>query len=105
MPFRVALRQSNLRNGHAHLMNVSRPASPHYGKLWTDEEVMRNFAPSTASIDAIYTWLEASGVSNIEERRGWLHFEMTSSTAEDLLRSEFFEHHDSEGAIRVACDE
>ena len=39
--FRIALTQRNLDKGYDHLMSVSHPSSPNYGKLWTAEDVRK----------------------------------------------------------------
>jgi tripeptidyl-peptidase-1 len=87
-------------------MSVSHPSSPKYGKLWSAEDVRNTFSPSEESTEAVRNWLASAGIQDVEERRGWLVFETTIAHAEELMRSEYYEHQDLEtGAIRIGCDE
>jgi tripeptidyl-peptidase-1 len=105
VPFRIALKQNNLEHGYDYLMNVSHPASQHYGKLWTSEDIQRSFAPSSDSVDAVLDWLLASDIRHIDLKKGWLHFETSVASIESLIHCEYYEHVDQDGAIRIACDE
>lgn len=105
---RIALTQSNLDKGYAHLMEVSDPHSVNYGKHWTVEEIHAEFAPSDETIEAVKTWLEESGFNrdNIAESasRGWLGVDMPVHKAESLFDTEYYEHEDEDGVVRIGCD-
>ena len=106
--FHIALKQSNLENAYDYLLNVSHPSSPHYGKLWSNEEVRKTFEPAYESVDAVRAWLMGSGIKDVVESasKGWLSFETTVSHAEGLLQSQYYEHTDAQsGAVRLTCGE
>ena len=110
LPMRIALTQSNLDNAHQHLMDVSDPASPNYGKHWTPEEVIEAFKPSDDTISAVKYWLAGAGISleriTHSDNKGWFAFHATAEEAEDLLMTEYHEYEDLEtGGIMPACDE
>jgi hypothetical protein len=42
LPMRIGLAQSGIDAAHDHLMDISNPRSPNYGKYWTQEEVWSN---------------------------------------------------------------
>ena len=104
--FRMGLKQSNLEHAYDYLMNVSHPSSPHYGRLWTPEEVRETFAPSKDSVDAVNTWLESAGIEDVVYRKGWVSFQTTVYHAEELLQSKYYEHEDLQtGDLRIGCDQ
>ena len=77
---------------------------------WSAEEVHDAFAPHEDTVAALRSWLQESGIA--EERikhssnKGWMSFSATAAEAEELLRTEFYEHqHISSGKMSVGCDE
>lgn len=100
-----ALKQRNLENADNYLMRVSHPSSPEYGKLWTSDDVREAFSPSEESIDAVKEWLADAGIEDVQEKKGWVVFESSIASVEDLIRTEYHEHEDVQsGAIRLGCD-
>ena len=108
IPVRIALTQSNLDKGYAYLMEVSDPHSVNYGKHWSVEEIHAEFAPSDDTIEAVKLWLEELGFhrDDIAESasRGWLGVDMPVHQAESLFDTEYYEHEDEDGAVRIGCD-
>ena len=108
LPIRIALTQSNLDEGYNHLMDVSDPTSSNFGKHWSIEEIHAKFAPSDETIEAVKLWLEESGFhhDDISEStsRGWLGVDMPVAKAESLFGTEYYEHKDEDGNVRVGCD-
>lgn len=110
LPVRIGMTQSNLDRGHDHLMDVSDPDSPNYGKHWSVEQVHDLFAPSTESVDAIRGWLEAAGIraERISQsvNKQWMQFDASTAELEDLVKAKFhrFEHK-IQAKTSVACDE
>lgn len=45
LPMKIGLAQSNLDKGYEYLLDISDPVSPNYGKHWTQDEVVKAFAP------------------------------------------------------------
>lgn len=106
--FHIALKQSNLENAYDYLLNISHPSSPHYGKLWSQEEVRKTFEPAYESVEVVQAWLMDSGIEDVVESasKSWLSFEVTVSQAEGLFQSQYYEHTDPHsGAVRIACGE
>ena len=110
LPMRVGLTQSSLEDAHGHLMDVSDPTSPNYGKHWTSDQVNEVFQPSNDTVQAVKQWLEESGISSSKISQSpnkiWLNFGATVEEAERLLYTKYdvFEHK-MKGDLTVACDE
>ena len=103
--FKIALKQSGLDEGYAHIIDVSDPQSANYGKLWTPQQVASTFRPAPGAAETVSTWLTASGIGDVVERKGWLSFETSVSKAESLFNSTYYEHEDLQsGALRMGCD-
>ncbi|KAH7336258.1 putative Tripeptidyl-peptidase sed1 [Rhexocercosporidium sp. MPI-PUGE-AT-0058] len=88
LPVRIGLSQQNLEDSYAHLMEVSHPDSPNFGKHWTAEQVHDMRTPYHS------------------DNKGWIAIDMPAWQAEDLFHTEYYEHvHSSSGAVRVGSDE
>lgn len=78
---RIGLTQANLDNAHEHLLDISHPDSPNYGKHWSSEDIINHFSPSEATVEAVKGWLYDSGISSERvthsANKGWLAFEAT----------------------------
>lgn len=88
----------------------SHPASQNFGKHWSAEDVHDMFAPSEESVQTVRDWLVASGIEAHSilhtENRGWLALDIPVWQAEDLFKTEYYEHeHASSGKVKVGCDE
>ena len=71
-------------------MDMSTPDHPEYGKHFrTHDEMKRMLQPSAASMDAVQTWLEDAGITNIEQDADWVKFQTTVETANKLLDANF----------------
>lgn len=53
VPIRIGLKQQNLEHGENWLMNISDPASPHYGKHWNARQVIDAFKPRYVTISHV----------------------------------------------------
>ena len=60
LPLKISLRQSNLANLDAYLLDIADPDSPRYGQHWTPARVADTFRPSTAAVDAVREWLASA---------------------------------------------
>lgn len=91
--FKVALTQSNLHLLHEALMNVSDPASPHYGHHWSHKKVVEFFAPSEESFTQVKLWLLKAGIpaSSIAHSRsaGIVRFNASIGQAEEIFLSSY----------------
>lgn len=112
LPIRIGLTQSNLEDAYDHLMEVSHPSSPNFGKHWTAQEVHDMYAPSKEAVHDVRAWLVASGINPQtivhSDNKGWLAIEMTTRQAEELFKTEYheYEHKQRQGRkVKVGCDE
>ncbi|KAL9119180.1 MAG: hypothetical protein Q9187_004267 [Circinaria calcarea] len=110
LPVRIGITQNNLERGHDFLMDISDPSSENYGKHWTAEQIAETFAPSAESVDAIRTWLTASGIDpsrvSLTHGRNWLHFNASIAEVESLLHTKYkYYAHEGSGQGHLACDE
>lgn len=116
LPIRIGLTQSNLEHGDDLLMRVyvaffrllqpsadftnnsSDPASEHYGKHYTAEEVIDLFAPSTVTVNSVQAWLNDAGIESnrisLSSNKQWMQFDASTQEAEMLLHTRFhsYEH-------------
>ncbi|KAL1595200.1 hypothetical protein SLS60_009888 [Paraconiothyrium brasiliense] len=91
------------------LMDVSHPKSMHYGKHWSQEQVISAFAPSEDTISAVSEWLVESGGIAKERithtnNKAWLAFDATVEEAEKLLMTEYHEIHGEEKSTMITHD-
>lgn len=67
------------------------------------------FAPSQSTIDAVHSWLVASGVEParvvLSPGRHWLKFNATITEVESLLQTEYKYYQHPSGQGHIACDE
>ncbi|KAJ6172130.1 Aorsin [Penicillium chermesinum] len=110
LPVRIGLSQNNLEKGEQFLMEVSHPGSARYGKFWSAEEVHDMFAPSTEAVNSVREWLELAGIhaSRVvhSDNKGWLAFDAKAHEAEELFKTEFYEHeHPSAQGMKIGCEE
>lgn len=109
LPVRIGLVQNNLEVGPNHLLDISDPASPRYGKHWTSEEVIEFFRPSDEGVDAVSSWLQEQGIVREEithsGNKAWLAFHATARQLEQLLHAEYHDYEDLQtGGVSPACE-
>ncbi|KAI6877055.1 hypothetical protein KC334_g17847, partial [Hortaea werneckii] len=108
LPMRIGLTQQNLGNAHEHLMDISHPHSPNYGKHWTSDEVIDMFKPSDETVETVKNWLSDHGITGHvqSENKGWMALHATVEQAEALLHTEYFEYEDSHtGGVLPATEQ
>ncbi|KAK3672756.1 hypothetical protein LTR78_007342 [Recurvomyces mirabilis] len=110
LPMRIGLTQRNLDHGASLLDSLSYPSSASYGKYLSVEEVTDLFAPSTDTVEAVQSWLEAAGIhaSRVSQsvNKQWLQFDAKASEAEELFKTNYHLYeHAEHGSSSVACDE
>ncbi|KAF4625037.1 hypothetical protein G7Y89_g13133 [Cudoniella acicularis] len=110
LPIRIGLTQMNLDDGYAHLMDVSHPNSPNFGKHWTEQQVHDMFAPSEEAMQEVRNWLISSGVKENSivhsDNKGWLALDIPVWQAEEIFQTEYHEHvHSSSGKVKIGSDE
>jgi hypothetical protein len=97
-----------------HLTNAelysSDPRSSKYGKHYTSEEVTNLFAPSSATVDVVKSWLVHSGIR--EERisqspnKAWLQFDTSVDKMEQLLQVKYYNYeHINSGRKYTGCED
>jgi tripeptidyl-peptidase I len=109
LPVRIGLKQRNLDNGDAMLMDVADPASPNYAKHWTPEQVVEHFSPSDETVEAVKEWLHNSGINPgriaHSDNKGWLAFDATTAEMENLLHTKYYAYeHAQHGHTATSCD-
>ncbi|KAH7908104.1 peptidase S8/S53 domain-containing protein [Hygrophoropsis aurantiaca] len=108
LPLRFALAQRNIDDIGTFLMEVSHPKSTAYGKHWSAGDVLKTFAPSDETIDAVRTWLIESGIDeeriSVSSNKGWVEVDATREEAESLLQTEYNVYSHATGKEHVACD-
>ncbi|RFU25414.1 hypothetical protein B7463_g10924, partial [Scytalidium lignicola] len=105
---RVGLVQSNLENGHDHLIAVSDPRSPTYGQHWTAAQVAEFFQPSAETIDAVQEWLTDSGINGerikLSKGKHWLSFNATVEELQNLLQTEYGTYRHQSGLVYIGSE-
>ncbi|OLN96401.1 Aorsin [Colletotrichum chlorophyti] len=108
LPVRIGLAQSNLHRANEFMNNVAHPASPNYGKHWTQQEIIEMFAPKQESIALVMQWLESEGIHRnrikLSKASNWILFNATSGEMERLLKTEYHAYKHEQGHNHIACD-
>ncbi|SPO00049.1 related to serine protease [Cephalotrichum gorgonifer] len=108
LPLRIGLTQRNLDRADEFINDVSNPGSPSYGRHWSEEEVIKTFAPAQESVDEVLAWLEGEGISRdrttVSRGGNWISLTATRNEAERLLRTEYHIYRHEDGQSHVACD-
>lgn len=106
-PIRIGLAQQNLHRAEEFINQVAHPGSPQYSQHWSPQKIAGTFAPSTETVDAVKTWLSASGIElsrvKMSNSRNWMTFNATASEAESLLKTEYHLYNHNSGHSHVAC--
>ncbi|KAJ7287274.1 peptidase S8/S53 domain-containing protein [Mycena rebaudengoi] len=107
IPLRIGLVQPNLDAMGDLLNEVSHPDSPSYGKHWTPKMVIKKFAPSWETVDAVRGWLVDHGISKeriqVTSSRIWIELlNSTVAEVEDLLNTEYNLYEHDSGKKHVA---
>jgi tripeptidyl-peptidase-1 len=110
LPMRIALKQSNLHNAEAFLMDISHPSSPNFGNHWSAKKVAETFAPSTESVNAVIQWLAEAGITSERAKQSqglnWVQANVTVAEAESLLNTKYYAYtHSESGQTHVACED
>lgn len=75
------------------LLFSSDPASPKYGKHYTQQQVIDLFAPHDDSINAVHDWLAQNGVpkhrARLSKSKTWVDFTTTVGHLEKLLQAKY----------------
>lgn len=110
LPVRIELTPLNAELGHSHLMAMSDPASPKFGKHWSPKEVQNFFSPSNKAVTAVREWLVSSGVHahrhQVASSRNHVRFEATVQELESLLKTDYaiWEHAETT-SVSISSDE
>ncbi|KAF8141189.1 peptidase S8/S53 domain-containing protein [Boletus edulis] len=108
IPLRFALTQKNINDVGKYLMEVSHPDSELYGKHWSAGDVLKTFAPSDETIEAVRSWLLEGGIEShriqLTQNKGWIEVAATVEEAERLLQTEYNLYSHTSGKEHVACD-
>ncbi|KAJ8701660.1 hypothetical protein PTI98_000424 [Pleurotus ostreatus] len=93
-PLRIGLKQRNLEDLPGHLLAVSDPSSPTYGRHWPPERVVEAFSPSSHAVNSVKRWLVDSGIQEsrirLRTNKAWLDVHnATVREVEKLLRAEY----------------
>ncbi|KAL4071281.1 peptidase S8/S53 domain-containing protein [Scleroderma yunnanense] len=108
LPLRFALKQKNIEHVGEFLLDVSDPNSPNYGKHWTASDIVRKFAPSNDSIDAVRAWFLESGIEahriTLSSSKGWINVHVSVEEAERLMNTEYNVYKHVSGTKHIACE-
>ncbi|PBP20067.1 subtilisin-like protein [Diplocarpon rosae] len=85
----IGLAHQNLDQLEPKLMALSNPSSIEYGKHLDFDEVNEMFAPTDAANEAVQSWLNEAGVSEVHSDGQWVVFATTVGTANTLLNTTF----------------
>ncbi|WPH02942.1 alkaline serine protease AorO [Acrodontium crateriforme] len=110
MPMRIGMKQSNLHQADALLLEISDPDSPKYGKHYSQDEVIELFAPSDLTVSAIRSWLESAGIAahriSVSANKQWIQFDADVDEAEGLFKTKYYNYeHEPTGRKSIATDE
>jgi tripeptidyl-peptidase-1 len=106
IPLRIGLKQQNLDSISDYLMAVADPDSPTYGQHWSQEEVVKVFAPSSQTNETVHAWLMDAGFDagrlRISHNKAWIDVHgATAMEVESLLNTEYHIYKHDSGAEHV----
>jgi tripeptidyl-peptidase I len=110
LPVRIGIKPKNAELGHDHLMDISNPASPNFGKHWTPSKIREFFSPPPETIESVQEWLLASEIAShrhqLASSRGSIQFNATVEELESLLKTKYkvWQNIDT-GDLSLSCDE
>ncbi|OAL30336.1 hypothetical protein AYO22_01533 [Fonsecaea multimorphosa] len=86
---------------HQHLLDISTPDHPLYGRHLEKHELDYLLRPAGDVTAAIVDWLEGEGIlaGNITYQGSWFTFDASISQAESLLSTEFHEYHNGDTTL------
>jgi len=85
----VGLTLENIDQLQNHLQSVSTPGSTSYGQYLDSDDIVAQYGPSDASIEAVTNWLKEAGITEIYNNSQSIHFATTVSKANSLLDADF----------------
>lgn len=104
--FRLAVDASDTKAFEQHVIDLSTPSHPNYGRHMTKDEIDTFLRPPSEVLDSLTSWLRSENVAvdSIEINNNWITFEAPVSRAEHMLKTEFFNYQHNESqtvAIRT----
>lgn len=91
----IGLKQRNIDQLQAKLLDISDPDSENYGRWMSKEEIDELTAPSPAKVLAVKAWLAAHGITETKQPSAdWIEFTVSIAKMESLLNAkyEMFSH-------------
>jgi len=64
LPMRIQIFGQNAELGHDHLMDISDPTSPNFGKHWTPKQIHDFLSPAPETVASVREWLNSSGIQD-----------------------------------------
>lgn len=88
---RIALKQDNAFAFEQHVIDISTPGHPSYGKHMQHDEIKTMLRPKEEASRAVLGWLASQGVppSAIEDDGDWINFNVPAIDAERILNTQF----------------
>jgi subtilase family serine protease len=100
----VAIKQRNTATLEDELLAISSPDSPHYGKIWTLQQIESFTSPSQKSFDAVTNYLESFGIKNFHLSSGFVRAEVDVLTLEKVLSTKYrMYRHEETGQLTTRC--
>jgi tripeptidyl-peptidase-1 len=95
LKFRIALKLDQVEAFEQHVIDISTPGHVLYGQHMSYEELKRSLRPDSAASASVLGWLEAEGVSRIEDDGDWINFIVPAKDAERIMDTKFYYFHSS----------
>ncbi|OAG39899.1 hypothetical protein AYO21_05965 [Fonsecaea monophora] len=101
LKLRLALHQPAINDVHQHLLDISTPDHPSYGRHLEKHELDDLLRPASDTVTAVTDWLACEGIleTNITYQGSWITFNASVSQAESLLGTKFHEYHNGETTL------
>ncbi|KAH8812857.1 peptidase S8/S53 domain-containing protein [Xylogone sp. PMI_703] len=105
---KIGLAQSNLDDGHDHLIAVSDPRSPKYGQHWTAAQIAEFFQPSAETIESVQKWLIDAGIDSkrikLSKGKHWISFSATIEELQNLLQTDYGVYRHQSGRAYIGSE-
>ena len=99
LSFRLAVRQHRAIEFEQHVVDISTPDHPHYGRHMTRDDIKSFLRPADSVTEAIVDWLQSFDVRDISHDGDWLSFSASIAQAEKMLHTTFHYYHSTTSQV------
>jgi tripeptidyl-peptidase-1 len=102
MPFSIALRQKNMDQLEAKILDAANPESPNYGQWLQRDEILDMIAPEPEVVESIEKWLLANGATQVDASgRDIIKAKASIRVIETLFKTQMYNFRHTTGKVQA----